>query len=349
LYKRREVGYEKNIIFIIFIICINCIVFNKISFGNNFDEKYKLIINSEEIGEIVRINDEFYLNGFDTQNIFENIEGVKTCIIAGCYHYLISDLAIKNNYDIFYNKYTGSCELYNKLTKNEKGLVAHAGGFLDGYLVNMKESLDLSKINKMKLVEIDFIWTEDGIPVLSHDWDTVSKYSKVKFTGKLSLQDFLNNEFKFEWTPLSLDGLCEWLKENKDVFIVTDVKEKNIEMLKIITVKYPELLNRFIPQVYSIKEYIEVSKLNYERIIFTLYKLEIDSNTIFNDIMKIQDNKLFAITMPKDRADDGLAQNLKDNNIYVYVHTINDYLIRKNLSGKGVDGFYTDVFNIDLP
>ena len=202
---------------------------------------------------------------------------------------------------------------------------------------------------------MDIIWSSDHHPVLFHDWwlitqNLVTPPSEEPQTyDSLTLNQFKNLSLKSEWTQLSFYDLIEWMHENKTTYIITDVKERNLEFLEIIVHKYPQYLNRFIPQVYSFDEYELVSKMGFNRIIITLYKMPYSASEIFERITLMDTSKLFAVTSPPERLNSGLGISLEKSGIYVYAHTINDYETRLKLADIGVNGFYTDVFDVPLP
>ena len=57
----------------------------------------------------------------------------------------------------------------------------------------------------------------------------------------------------YSFISLTLDHLCEWLKEHNDVVIVTDIKENCVEGVKLISEKYPELKDNFCIQNHDKK------------------------------------------------------------------------------------------------
>jgi len=157
---------------------------------------------------------------------------------------------------------------------------------------------------------------------------------------KYSLQEFKDFTMINGWTQLSLVDLIEWLRVKKDVFIVTDAKDDNIRLLKLIKEKYGDVQNQIIPQIYYMKEYSIVSTLGYENIILTLYRSHYTDRKIV-DFSK--ENQLFAITMPKEKAGEDLAKTLNQIGIHVYTHTVNNENEVEKYEESGVYGFYTDV------
>jgi len=223
--------------------------------------------------------------------------------------------------------------------------IAHAGGAIQKETYS--NSLDALNINKDKfnLFEIDFMFTLDGHLVCIHDWNisALKNFGKNFNTKRPTLDEFIRelNNSKFE--NCTLETLIQWLKQNPTKKIVTDIKKNNIQGLTIIKKKYPDMLDRFIPQIYSPSEYQKVKKLGYQNIIFTLYVYlaKYNKNTL-PQLIKQMD--LFAITIPEHHAKKGLASFLKQKikGAYIYAHTINSYQTYMDSRGRNVDEIYTD-------
>jgi glycerophosphoryl diester phosphodiesterase len=141
------------------------------------------------------------------------------------------------------------------------------------------------------------------------------------------------------WTQLTLEGLVQWMKEHDDVYIVTDIKEENMKLLRIIDDRHPEIKDRIIPQIYYMDELRHAEYHGYENIIYTLYK---SSNTEDEIVDFIRYNDLLAVAMPVERLNQDFVEKIKDTGTFIYTHTINDEEQALELEEKGVDGFYTD-------
>lgn len=221
--------------------------------------------------------------------------------------------------------------------------IAHAGGGINGHqYTNAKEALDSGVQKGFQFFELDFHWTSDQELVLIHDWeDTFDRY----FTGQAvpALEKFKKLEMKHGYHQLWLDSLIQWMEENRNTYIVTDVKENNLLGLQVIRSRYPDMLHRFYPQIYSYEEYGIVKKMGYENVILTLYKM----NPSMEELLEFaRDKKPYAVTMWADIAlKTELPQKLRKLQIPVFAHTVNDKKRWEALRDKGVQGIYTD----DLP
>lgn len=217
-------------------------------------------------------------------------------------------------------------------------LVAHAGG-AHGNLTytNSLEALNQNYEKGLRFFELDFSFTVDGVLALIHDWEhTYRKY----FNGKRvpTEEEFKKLETKADFKQLVLSDLYSWLETNKYTYIVTDTKDNNKALLKIIS--QSELKDRFIPQVYNEEELDYVAELNFDEVILSLYKSEFNVDQVLRLAKK---HDLFAVTMNRDRAKKGnLALRLKEAGFFVYVHTINNQSEVEELLKVGAQGFYTD-------
>ena len=155
-----------------------------------------------------------------------------------------------------------------------------------------------------------------------------------------SLEQFQEMRMRNGLSQMSLSDLYVWMLEHEDVFLVTDVKERNVAALRWIARTSRGLQERFIPQVYQLAEFSQTRELGYRNIILTLYRIDDPPERIFDFAME---HDLFAITMPAYRAlNDGFAERLTTRGVFVYVHTINSLEKWKGLRHRGVTGIYTD-------
>lgn len=224
--------------------------------------------------------------------------------------------------------------------------IAHGGGGINGIPVsNSKEALDESVRRGISFIEVDLVWTTDQVPVLLHGWDGfVTRLFHVEEQVDREEQAYSHDEFmtlqmRDGLHQMDLKSLMDWMEVNQDVYIVTDIKEDNLKMLELIADEYEQYQHRIIPQIYAIDEYIQVYYMGYEHIILTLYKSEYTAEQIKDFINRYE---FFAITMPIERVEEDLAEELKTEGAFIYCHTVNEEELALELRAKGVDGFYSD-------
>jgi hypothetical protein len=227
--------------------------------------------------------------------------------------------------------------------------VANAGGGYNGKTyTNSIDALN-SNFDHYQLFEIDFSWTSDDELVCLHDWYGNYKASfGLEPEGKKTLKEFKAIVRKNSvYQNCTLGSLAEWLQSNKRARIVTDVKENNVLALAKIARDYPELQNRFIPQIYQPLEYFEAMKLGYSDIIWTLYRFSGDDDAVLSHLQQMD---LYGLTMPEDRADRGVAQKaLNLTGVLSYVHTINSQNLANRYYTLGINSIYTDFLPQPIP
>ncbi len=218
--------------------------------------------------------------------------------------------------------------------------IAHAGGRINGMdYTNSKEAIENSYKKGYKLIELDMEWSADDNLVLVHDWEYVASYTNSTEQRVYSDKEFKDFKIADGITTMNIDDLADWLKDKQDVYIVTDVKNDNIQALKLISERYPKLKNRFIPQIYEFEEYAPVKKMGYKDIIITFYSTDYTDEEIIKFVKK---HDLFSVTLPYDRATTNLPTLLMKENVFTYMHTVNTEEEMKEIEDYNIKGFYID-------
>lgn len=211
---------------------------------------------------------------------------------------------------------------------------------------NSFEGLQQSYEAGHRLIELDFNFTSDGELACIHDW--YSHYSSaIVDCQALSLAEFMDCKIYDRFTPLCLDTLARFLEKHEDLKIVTDIKDRNLDGVKLIAEEYPELRDQFMIQIYQKDEYEPVQQLGFENIIFTLYKLDWEQKI---DAVAIADfaltHPLRGITFPAVLLEYVEAESfitaLKQAKVPLFVHTVNGELTKKQYYDLEIDGVYTD-------
>ncbi len=222
--------------------------------------------------------------------------------------------------------------------------IAHAGGGINGKTyTNSYEALDYNHGRGFLFFELDFVFTHDKKIICLHDWGKNFKsifgvYAQRRFT----LQEFKDfQELIPCYKNCTLDGLAEWMKKNPSTYIITDIKEHNIQALEAILKTLPNAKQRVIPQIYNPHNFTKVKDMGYEQVIWTLYRFGGNNDSVLKWVDTFRGK--FAVTMPKERAKSDLPQKLKQRNIPSYVHTINTVEEAKFYMDKcEVTNVYTD-------
>ena len=241
-----------------------------------------------------------------------------------------------------------SCELASQVSSGPEQappsrpvLIAHAGGGIHGgSYSNAREAFDLSYANGHRYFEADFCWTSDGRLVLVHDWEDSFREWFLDAGEQPSLEEFKALRMREGLTQMTLSDLYVWMLEHDDAYLVTDVKERNLDALRLIAKTSQALKERFIPQVYRLGQFFQARDLGFRDVILTLYRIEETPESVFDFATE---QNLFAVTMPPQRAlGNSYAERLTKRGVFVYVHTINSLDKWDELQRQGVTGIYTD-------
>ena len=222
-------------------------------------------------------------------------------------------------------------------------LIAHAGGAVYGYrYTNSKEALDTAYAAGHRFIELDFQPTLDGEIVLIHDWDSMA-VRLLGSDGQRTKEAFLSSETFSDLTLLDLSGLLKWMDGHPEASIVTDIKGDNLETLKRIREMAGEKADRFIPQIYSYDQFDSAAALGYERIILTVYRMEVEPETLGSFV---KEKRPWAVTMPQERLTEELLTAIRTAcpETAVYCHTVNDLSFYETWEPLGLTGLYTDYF-----
>lgn len=220
-------------------------------------------------------------------------------------------------------------------------MIAHGGGTVEGFDTSSSYDAVMQSIaNGFKVIELDMEFSSDNKIIMLHDWDrTVTTYLGRKFDIKLTQKQFNDQLICGKFQSLTFDKLTKILDNNPQVRIVTDTKGDNIKLLTTIANKYPDYVDRMIPQIYDYSEFEAVSALGYDDIIFTLY---MQDKIDYNKLLKfIKENDIYAVTIGKDYWVKGLPQKLSKEGIKVYTHPVYTVEEAKEEFSKGAYGIYS--------
>ncbi len=173
--------------------------------------------------------------------------------------------------------YRRECDIVSKrdILSKEKTIV-HAAGEIEGRdgtrytYTNSIDALNNFVKNGNMISEIDFIWTSDDKLVCAHDGDG---FASGVDTGGMPVteQEFLTKKVFGEFATMGVDDLANFLRDNENIYIVTDIKDDNILGCKYLAEHCPDLLDRFFIQIYHYNEYEWIRQLGFNYIILTLY------------------------------------------------------------------------------
>ena len=252
-------------------------------------------------------------------------------------------------------------------------VVAHAlGGINKANYTNSYDAF-MENYNKgFRVFEVDLVMTRDGHLVARHDWhlDRLRAFKQsipfnfaalktlgfssttdgLKLDMALSREEFKNRLIYEKYKPLDFVDIVKLMEKYPDVYIITDTKGTTKEEIEP-TFKYivsqtknvnPEILNRIIPQIYN-EDMLKIIKdiHDFKSPIYTMYQLE---NVVEEDVVKFaKENNIKVIVMGKKSCTTCFMSSInKDDDIYVFVHTVNTAQEINEHGNNGVYGFFTD-------
>jgi len=227
--------------------------------------------------------------------------------------------------------------------------IVHGGGNIQGNSLevfaysNAAEALVNSYHLGRRVLEFDFMWTSDGHLACVHNWR--SKYSSsITNDVPMSLAEWLDVKVYDAFTPLCLESLAGFMKEHPDLYIVTDVKQDNEKAAALIAREYPELMDRFIIQIYRDGEYDGIRALGFPNIIYTTYNLSKEQKEDFAHLTQFAaEHQLLGYTYPlKYFKQEGYAEKMGQTGVMLFVHTVNASTDIQACYDAGITAVYTD-------
>lgn len=235
--------------------------------------------------------------------------------------------------------------------------VSHASGRFQGVdYTNCKEAIEWNyKVKGHRIFEIDFELTSDGELVARHNWQTYlydhlkqEPPEGIEANQPLSLDQFKKLKVLNEYTPLTITDIYQLMNEYPDLYIVTDTKYLEIEIVKTqfnriisaVELYGYELLMRIVPQIYSEEMYSLIETIfPFPNYIYTLYATDSSDDEI---IQFVKGRPIGVVTTYPERYTPDFGNELKTLGVKVALHTINDMEQVKKYVSMNVDGFYTD-------
>ena len=232
--------------------------------------------------------------------------------------------------------------------------IAHACGEIDGYyMTNSIDALESNYDKGCRLFEVDLINSTEGTLICWHGWDDtrVEDLMPEEYFGRvLSDEEFNQMLIAGRYHTMTFEDLAQFMADHNDVYIVTDTKSGNEDVVRyrfgqIISIANqtdPSILERIIPQIYNEDMLPIINEMyQWKSIIYTLYM--IPDGTLYSDIVDFAvDNGIRVITCPERLFYEDFVTDLASHNIYVFMHTYNDMDEVNQWSERGVYGFYTD-------
>lgn len=275
--------------------------------------------------------------------------------------------AVEHNTDISSAESTGiTAELPEESLPKEpwhtvSQLIYHACGGIDGVsYTNSKEALEATLSRGNMLVEVDFLFTEDGYLICGHKWSDIIPVEESKISNKKSkkteetvpevkctLDVFETLKIKGNYTGLTGENIISYMDENPDLYIIIDTKEENLdlvimELLRLCDYR-KEIADRFVIQLYDRdqkKEIMELYPFPEDNFLFTCYKFD---PVRVEEILQICDaEQIRVVTVAAGSWPPETVSLFLEKGIVLFEHTVNVAEEAVPSLQNGIYGFYTD-------
>lgn len=225
----------------------------------------------------------------------------------------------------------------------QKTYILHAGGGSNNLTyLNSEETFEIYYNQGYRVFEYDFELSTDNKMIGTHDYNYIDQYSN---SNSFNYDEFKQLKINHEYTPITEDWLINILINYDDIKVVLDTKHNEIEIYERLNNIQQELnisfKDKIIPQLYS-KEMWDLmkDKYDYSEYIFSNYKCNYSIDQILE---YFKDERITSITLSiKYSSLIPFQINKLSKRKKVYIHTVNNRLLRKYYTLVGVSGFYTD-------
>lgn len=239
--------------------------------------------------------------------------------------------------------------------------VSHGLGYIDGhYVTNTIEAFEENYRRGFRVFEVDLIMTSDNRLIGRHDW-TLGHYGWLgqeapAVEEPLPFDTVMGLTIHGEYHAPSWEQILELMQKYPDVYFVTDTKDKDEANVRksfsyiVNTTKEvdPSLLDRIIPQIYDqpMLGYINSYHV-FNEVIYTLYHHTNENMPTPEELSKwCVENNVTAVAGLPFRLTAEMQSALKDSNIAMYTHTINNPEEAEAFRSNGI-GVYTDYLLYD--
>ncbi|WP_085525464.1 hypothetical protein [Maritimibacter sp. HL-12] len=110
--------------------------------------------------------------------------------------------------------------------------------------------------------------------------------------------------------------------------------------LKVIAARYPDLVDRFVVQIYQPEDYPLARALGFDEVIWALYRYAGDDDDV---LLWLRHMDLNGLSPPEPDARGGLAlRALEETGVLSWPHTNNDPQVVRGLKARGIGEVMTD-------
>lgn len=226
--------------------------------------------------------------------------------------------------------------------------IAHAGGGIGGFAyTNSAEAFRQTIEGESGIVELDFMFTSDGVLVCEHGW---------KRNGRMPMSEseFLAQRIEGCFTPLTAEAAVKMFCECKrKLYLVVDSQEQDmaalhrelVGMFRNHGVRGRLKLRSVVPEFYFPEELTAIrSVYAYRDYAMSLYKQDMESLEDYGRMADFcKDNGVGVLIASRKRlADADAVAEIRKRGLVVATHTLNKKSQVKKYRDLGVEAYFTD-------
>lgn len=233
-------------------------------------------------------------------------------------------------------------------------VVRHACGGLpdEAYYTNSREALESSLEKGSRFIEIDFDIDLSGELVVSHDEERWRTLTGSGYEIPYTKESIAAGEILGQYHALTFDEICEYLENNKNLYLITDTKYTDPDSIALqfreiveTAAGYKGVLKRIIPQIYNEKMLdVVLQAYDFETIIYTLYLDHWTGESVLDFCGR---TRVGCVAVGHNWFSEGkidweTVENWMKHGIKVAVFTVNDPDEAKMFRDKGISLIYSD-------
>lgn len=185
-------------------------------------------------------------------------------------------------------------------------VIIHAAGALrtqagdEAIYTNSLDALQNMYDAGNRFCEIDIRETSDGVLICAHG-DEAHLANGSELPADARSGDFLSERLFGEFTPMTVEMLVAFMREHPDLTVITDAQGDNLRISRKLAEALPDLMDRFIIQIYHESEYDPVREYGFQNLIYTLYRAADEERNLWEIAHFAEKHALVGITIQKEQ------------------------------------------------
>jgi glycerophosphoryl diester phosphodiesterase len=138
----------------------------------------------------------------------------------------------------------------------------------------------------------------------------------------------------------TLESLADWLRQTPGKRVVPDVKGDTPTAPKVIAARYPDLVDRFVVQIYQPEDYPLARAPGFDEVTWALYRYAGDDD---DGLLWLRHMDHYGLSLPEPDARHGPALRAPEGTgVLSWAHRINDPQVVRDLKARGISEVMTD-------